>query len=109
MFRTIFSPWRSPSVLARQRPARASLRRARCRIFEFDVAEFRHHGLFLRFNRSGTVRVAVRFFDVLPPFQPRVGLQRISLRNPHARLARDRVLAAGNGDERPAFQRRRVR
>src|SRR5439155_16089075 len=64
--------------------------------------------LFLLFplNRPRPVRLPMRFFDVPPSLQPRVRFQRIRPRNPHARFARNRVLASRNGHERPPFQRR---
>src|SRR5882672_9867332 len=62
-----------------------------------------------RFDRAWSVRAAMRVFDVAAALQPRVRFQTIRFRNSHARLARDRVFAAGDRDEWPARHRRGFR
>src|SRR5581483_8525407 len=64
--------------------------------------------LFL-FDRPRPLGMTVRFLDFFAPFQSRHRLDGIGFRDADARFARHGGVAAGDGDERSAFHRRRAR
>src|SRR6266478_5347145 len=101
MFRTIFSPWSSSNSSGRAERVAASG-------IWISVVIATVALLFPRLNRPRPIGLAVGFLDVMPPLQARIGRQRICFGNAYPRLAGNRVLPAGNGDERAAFERRRL-
>src|SRR5258706_11680497 len=74
-----------------------------CRSFLVASRVVRHRRLPL--NWPWPVSASVGFLDVVSLFEAGIGFEHVGFRNAHPRFAGDGILAAGDGHERPTFQR----